>query len=306
MERNRRKRGKRSKRAGFRAIRRLRKIDPIIASLGALIVVLSVAWGSFYWKESSGHPPVAYAKAHEGDNQERQEGKAAGASTLVSSSIPVAGAEADYEKAFESRSESKASDRTTDDAYLPPGDPRGSGEPQSSIDGNGSDGGESVSAPGRAAESSPATDLAAETAPAISDADDELPGEPNSEPSGSSPEESSLEEKPSPEEKYRQETEKTQASCAALMNGKMEEAEEALKLVDRGNPFEAKAWSDKWTGELSDAEASCDESFADVTERAKGESVSQGKIDEWTLTYEARKQELQADARSKLQRLLGG
>lgn len=296
MERNRRKSRKRTRWAGVRAIRRFRKVDPVVAGLGALIVVLSVAWGSLYWKESSGHPPVAYAKENAGADPESQEGKAASESKLVSSTIPVAGAEADYEKAYESRSGSDNGTRAPDEAYLPPGDPRGSRQPQSAIESNGSDSGESI----------PTTGPEAESSPAPSGADDELPGEPKPEPSGSPEGKPSPQEESSPEEKYGQETVKTQASCAALMNGKMEEAEEAFKLVDRRNPIEAKAWSDKWTAELSAAEASCDESFADLTERAKGESVSQGKIDEWTLTYETRKKELQADTRSKLQRLLGG
>lgn len=259
MERNRRKTGRRRRRAGVRAIRRLRKLDPVVAGLGALIVVLSVAWGSFYWKEASGRSPVAYGEAHAGASREKQEGEALNAATLVSSSIPVAGAEADYEKAYEARSESKASARAPDEAYRPP-------------------------------------DAKTEASPAPSGADDELPGEPKPEPEPSG----------SPEEKYGREIEKTQESCAALLNGKTEEAEEAFKRVDRGNPLEAKAWSDTWTGALSEAAASCDEAFAGLAERARGESISQGMIDEWTSAYETRKTELQADARSKLRRLLGG
>ncbi|MFC5470534.1 hypothetical protein ACFPPD_17725 [Cohnella suwonensis] len=301
---HRRRKSGRARRAGVRAIRRLRKLDPIVAGLAALIVVLSVAWGGLYWKESSGQSPVAYAEANIGANYERQEGKVASVSRIVSSSIPVAGAEADYVKAYESPGESNAGIRAQDEEYLPPGettrpegrgtkeanaptgDPRGSQQPQSALDGNGSESpiGGSTQPPGGTAEASPAP----------SGADDELPVEPSAETSMS------------PEEKYGQEMEKAQASCASLMNGKMEEAEEALKPIDRGNPFEAKAWSDTWTRELSGAEASCDESFAALTERAMGESVSQGIIDEWTLAYEARKKELQADSQAKLQRLLKG
>ncbi|MFD0671490.1 hypothetical protein [Cohnella sp. GCM10027633] len=295
MERKRRTSGRRSRWAGVRVTRRLKRIDPVVVGLGALIVVLSVAWGSLYWKESSGPSPVDYAEANAGANPERQEDKVASASTLVASLIPVAGAEADYEKAYESRDDFAAGNRAPDEEYLPPGettkeadapagDPLGSHQPQSAIGGSGSANGESI----------PPADATAEASPAPSGADDELPGEPASETDRS------------PEEKYGQEMEKAQASCASLMNGKTEEAEEALKSVDRGNPLEATAWSDTWTRELSGAETTCDESFAALTQRARGESVSQGKIDDWTMAYEARKMELQADYRSKLQRLLRG
>lgn len=256
MERNGRISGRR-RWAGVGAVRQLRKLDPVVAGLAALIVVLSIAWGALYLKESSGQSLVAYEEAS---------------------------AEADYEKAYESRGESHVGTRAPDEEYLPPGDPRGSRRPQSAIGGNGSESGESI----------PIRSGAVESSPSPSGADDELPGEPKSE------------ERLSPEVKYGQEIEKAQASCASLMNGKMEEAEKALKPIDRGNAFEAKAWSDTWTRELSEAEAACDESFDALTERAMGESVSQGKIDEWTLAYESRKKELQADSRAKLQRLLRG
>jgi hypothetical protein len=110
----------------------------------------------------------------------------------------------------------------------------------------------------------------------------------------------------SPAQKYKQEIIQVQAMCTKNMNEVLSGAESSIQQLDRKDPLAVRAWMEKWTKELSDAESQCDSKFQEVSQNAENDSVSTKVIEEWKQTFSALKEKLQGESKAKLQQLMGG
>ncbi|RKP53852.1 hypothetical protein D7Z26_10665 [Cohnella endophytica] len=286
------KRKRSRRRRGIWGLRKLRKLDPVLTGLASLIVVLLIAWGGLYWKESANRSFIAYATGEKRMPDRLSE--RATSQVSASESIPESAAESGGR--YETQSGIPAYGEEVD----PPGESGKSGEPSSeenyqtpSADEGSVSRPNADNEPGQQPET-PFNGNIADSNQKPESADDELP-------------DSVVVGTPlSSERKYEQEMAKAQATCADRMKEAEKGAEEGMKQTDRNNPYAVKAWSDQWTKELSAAESACDASFEQLSDQAIGESVSEQKIEEWKQAYEERKKELQTEAQATVQRLLGG
>jgi hypothetical protein len=255
--------------------RGFRKPDTAIVALASLVIVLLLVWGGLYWEESSDRALIVHAGGEDQVDQalgEEQPSSAAGTDAPVEQSdhTPVT----DPEKESDTKTESQ-----------------GTKEPES--EGAAEHESPSVNKPESSTVSKPDSPSASES---------DSPSATQTDPPSATPTDPPI----SKTQKYEQEITQVQAMCTKDMNEVLSGAESGIRKLDRSDPYEVKAWNDKWTKEMETAESKCDGDFQAVTAKADNDSVSPNVIEGWKETFSAMKVKLQGESKAKMQQLMGG
>jgi hypothetical protein len=258
-----------------------RKPDAVIVTLSSLAVILLLVWCGLYWKESSGRALIVPANGEE--QVEHALIEDGGLQTTDSEGLN-SGVNEQPSKTGETVAPAEQSNKNPGAsgevhqlpiAAKPAQDPVAKPQTQSPAKS------ESNSTPSN---NSPSTAEASLPSPSIDQTNPPI----------------------SPAEKYEQEIIQVQAMCTKDMNEVLSGAESSIQQLDRKDPFAVRAWMEKWTKELSDAESKCDSKFQEVSQNAENDSVSLQVIEEWKQTFSALKEKLQGESKAKMEQLMGG
>lgn len=106
---------------------------------------------------------------------------------------------------------------------------------------------------------------------------------------------------------FEQEIVQVQAICTKNMEAIQSGVDTSLQQLNKTDPVAIQAWKEKWTNELSVAEAKCDNEFLEVSRNAEQNHVSETVIKEWQQTFNQLKKKLYGESGTKkLEYYMGG
>jgi hypothetical protein len=264
--------------------RRLQKPDTVIVVLASLAVLLLFVWSGLYWKESSERTVAA----------------------TLNEGISLTG-----EASMPKEQVDDKPDVTGDDPQLP----EANGPTQEAVNKPETKTTTEPNSPSINQTESPST--VKPNSPNTSQTESPSTEEPNS-PSASQTEPPSTSEPTSPSaaipdspikeaQKFEQEIVQVQAICTKGMEAIQTGADTSVQQLDKTDPAAIQAWKEKWTNELSAAEAECDRKFLEVSQNAEQNNVSEKVIKEWQQTFNHLKKEIYGESEmKKLEHFIGG
>ncbi|OBZ13613.1 hypothetical protein [Bacillus sp. FJAT-26390] len=273
---------------------RFQKPDTINIILGSLTIILIVAWGGLYWKDSSQQALIVSA---DGAAQNEQ-AELIDLDEVVTD--PKSTPPADEAKPAVTDKAGQATDKPAvgGEEAAPP-------EKETTEPDKGSEPVQTTKPvhtakpnqvkPGAGGGAKPGTTKPGTTKPGTS-----TPGTTN-------PETPAVTEPPvNMSEKYEQEIIQLQAKCTQDMNEVLVGAEASIEQLDMSDPYAFQQLNQKWMDGLANVENTCNTKFQEKIDNAEKADVDSAITEEWQQKFSALMLQLQGEFEAKLLQLMGG
>ena len=107
-------------------------------------------------------------------------------------------------------------------------------------------------------------------------------------------------------QQYEQSLVLLKAECTKGANAVVSDAEAQIGQLDQTDPSALLKFKSQLEKELAAAESTCNGKFEEVTRKAEKDSVEPEVVQGWKRTFDALKEKLQTETRTKLERLTAG